>query len=308
MTGIRTKGWSASTARLRGWTSASLAAIAVLVSAAAVACSDQPVAPAAIDAPLGAVAAKLGPLSAANAGAYHNAFLDFSFPRVRRAISQGADHAQGCRVIAQAMRDFVVLNKLPVHPREIGDAIGGGRCAEGQADARKPRLWLADDGVTTPEFNAMIAEMEYAVDAGLPQSDIAALFDQKVAYARANFPPVDAEVIEAAASIGLSSVQYWEANYVTQSEQLLKELSTQVYSRLPDDAPRLSAQSAGQNYSAPNAPLFWRGALARIGVADLKGAVHGGIMGARGGWSGALAGAAIEGGARSAAALLAEVL
>jgi hypothetical protein len=306
MTGIRTKGWRPPIWRLRGWGTATLAAAAVIVSSALVACSDHAVEPVAVSGSPVASVAKLGPLTAASAGAYHNAFLEFSFPRMRQAMSQGANHARGCRVIAQAMRDFVVLHRLPVHPSAIGDAIAGGRCAGRRSTASNASFWLADDGITTPEFDAVVAEMEYAVEAGLPQSDIASLFNQKVAYARTYFPAMDADVIEAAASVGFSSVQYWEANYETQYALLKLELEA-AYSRLPDGALGPMSARSGPLHTPPQAPLFWRRAAARVGLADLKGAVHGGITGARGGWQGALAGAVIEGGARSAGALLDEV-
>lgn len=306
MTGIRTKGWRAPISRLRRWGTASLAGLAVLVSAVVVACSDHAVEPVGVSISPAASIGKLGPLTAASAGAYHNAFLDFSFPRVRQAMSQRADHALGCRVIAQAMRDFVVLHKLPVHPSAIGDAIAGGRCAGRRSTASNASFWLADDGITTPEFDAVVAEMEYAVEAGLPQSDIAALFDRKVAYARTYFPAMDADVIEAAASVGFSSVQYWEANYETQYALLKLELEA-AYSRLPDGAIGPLAARTEPLHAPPQAPLLWRRAAGRVGLADLRGAVHGGISGARGGWQGALAGAVIEGGARSAGALLDEL-
>ncbi len=114
-------------------------------------------------------------------------------------------------------------------------------------------------------------------------------------------------MIAAAASVGLSSVEYWNANYVPQYEALSTERESVAYNRLPGDA-LLLFRNGGHTRSAPPVARFsWRASAGRVGVADLKGAVHGGISGIRGGWSGVLAGAVIEGGGKSAGALLAEL-
>jgi hypothetical protein len=267
-----------------------------------VACSEGPVDPAARPvAEASSASLARGPLTPATAGAYHNAFLDFSFPRVRAALASGGRHQAACRAIAQAMRDFVVEYRVKADPRGIGEEIAGARCTS--ASGRRPQpggsFTLAGDGTTSAEFNAVAEEMAYAVEAGYSAADLSALFNQKVAYARANFPTEEADVIEAAASVGLSSIDYWNANYETQSAQLRAEMDAQTYARLPAGARMLAP---------PDDVRLWRAAAARVGVADLKGAIHGGISGARGGWSGVLAGAVIEGGGKSAGALLAELI
>lgn len=283
-----------------------LTALAIVASGAVIACGDMLVGP--DKTPPTAQTAHArgnGPLTVENVGAYHNAFLDFSFPKVRDAIRNGADHARACKVIAQAMREFVVANRLGVDPRGIGDDIAGTRCSSRE---RAPKFSLADDGTTTPEFDAVIAEMTYAVDAGQSVAELSALFDSKVAYARANFPDAEAEVIAAAASVGLSSVEYWDSNYTTQYELLAAERDAQAtYNRLPVGASTLSGTRGAVALAPPNAPVFWRAAAIRVGGADLRGAIHGGISGIRGGWAGVLAGAVIEGGGKSAGALIAEL-
>ncbi len=295
----------------RSKVAALLAGIAIVASGTIIACSDSPVAPEASPHPFAAKEARaLGPLTIASAGSYHNAFLDFSFPKVRSAIRAGSDHKRACKVIAQAMREFVVEHRIGVDPRSIGDEIAGARC--GGASGRKAdpagRFTLAGDGTTSVEFDAVVQEMGYAVGAGYSPTDLSALFDQKVAYALANFPAEEAEVIAAAASVGLSSVEYWNANYETQFVQLQEAMQPVAYNRLPVNEYALPGNRGARILVAPPADIrAWRAAAARIGIADLKGAVHGGITGSRGGWQGAAAGAAIEGGARSAGALLNEL-
>ncbi|MEO6331975.1 MAG: hypothetical protein ABIP09_05410 [Gemmatimonadaceae bacterium] len=291
---------------LRSKVAALLAGVAIIASGTIIACSDGPVGPEAPRQPLAAKEARaLGPLTVASAGAYHNAFLDFSFPKVRSAIRMGADHKRACKVIAQAMREFVVKHRIAVDPRGIGDDIAGSRCAS--REGRAPAFSLMDDGQTSPEFDAIVAEMAYAVEVGQSPGELAALFDHKVAYARANLPEAEAEVIAVAASVGLSSVEYWNANYVTQYEALSAERAPEAYHRLPSDALLLSRTGSGTRLAPPGARFSMRASAIRVGAADLKGAVHGGISGIRGGWAGVLAGAVIEGGGKSAGALLGEL-
>src|SRR5688572_22174323 len=104
----------------RGLVTAVVAALAIVASGAVVACSEGVTAPSlfSVVTPARELAA-LGPLNEANAGAYHNAFLDFSFPRVHKAVGQGADHKQACKVIAQAMREFVLAYQIDADPRGI---------------------------------------------------------------------------------------------------------------------------------------------------------------------------------------------
>lgn len=289
----------------RGLVTWALAALLVAAGGTAIACSDSVVDP--ISAPTALAAQQVkafGPLNAANAGAYHNAFLDFSFPKVKKAISKGADHRQACKVIAQAMREFIVAYRLEADPREVGDDIAGARCAS--AGGKGPRFALGTDGTPSPELEAVTNEMAYAVEAGLSAAELSPLFEQKVAYARANLDAAEAEVVAAAASVGLSSVGYWDTNYEPQLEQLKAGSDGEAaYNNTP-------VHAAGELWPAdaliiPETPRFWRAGAARVAVADLKGAVHGGISGARGGLQGVLIGAAIEGGAKSAGALIAEL-
>jgi hypothetical protein len=285
-----------------------LAALALAVSGAIVACSDNPVEP---DRSLGAPndIRPLGPLTVATAGDYHNAFLDFSFPRVRHALASGGGEQAGCRAIAQAMREFVLAVRIPADPHRIGDQIAGGRCS--QRSVRKPdpggRFSLAGDWTPSPGFDAMVAEMEYAVEAGYSVSTLTGLFDQKVAYARANFPAEEANVIEAAASVGISSVEYWNANYDTQLAQLQAEMEATATGPIATNPLERSRRDDRGLLTPPTQIRPWRAAALRVGKADLKGAVHGGISGIRGGWQGILAGAVIEGGSKSAGALLSEL-
>lgn len=290
----------------RGSITAALAAAAIVVSGAAVACSDSLVVPEMQVVEATAVRSGLGPLTVATVGAYHNAFLDFSFPRVRQALANGGGRQGACRAIAQAMREFIVANRLGADPRNVGDDIAGPRCRASGRGGGGATFSLGTDGSPSPEFDATINEMSYAVEVGLSAAELSPLFEQKVAYARANLEQAEADIIAAAASVGLSSVEYWHANYETQLEVLRAEMNVEAYDRIPvQGSVDLAPDEA---LIVPLAPRFsWRLGAARVGLADLRGAVHGGISGIRGGWQGILAGAAIEGGARSAGALIEEL-
>ena len=286
-----------------------LAALALAVNGTIVACSGNPVEPDTTASELANEVRALGPLTIATAGEYHNAFLDYSFPRVRAALRSGGGEQAGCRAIAQAMREFVIAARIPADPHRIGDQIAGARCS--QSGTRKPdpggRFSLAVDGTPADGFDAVVAEMAYAVEAGYSVSALVGLFDQKVAYARANFPVEEADVIAAAASVGISSVEYWNANYETQLAQLQAEMEATATGPLATHPVERSRRDAQSLRTPPTEIRLWRAAALRVGVADLKGAVHGGISGIRGGWQGVLAGAVIEGGAKSAGALLSEL-
>ncbi|MEO6332002.1 MAG: hypothetical protein ABIV11_07580 [Gemmatimonadaceae bacterium] len=298
---------------LRGHLAAILAALAIAASGAVIACGDDGVAPV----PPGEISAArnhkaLGPLNARNAGAYHNAFLDFAFPRMLDAVARGADERKICKVIAQAMRDFVVSRKIAVNPASIGDDVAGGKCATSRDSKPGARLSLAGDGTPIPELDAVIAEMSYAIEAGSSLGELTTLFDQKVAYARANFPEAEAEVVAAAASTGLSSVEYWDANYAPQAQSLL-DAQPKTYNRGGADAPTISMNRSPLTralLAPPGGRLdgsFWSAAR-KVGLADLGGAVKGGIKGWSGGLHGIAVGAAVEGGATSAGALIAIAL
>lgn len=295
-------------------TSAILATLAIAASTLALACGGDALAPIATDEiSADRKPAGLGPLDARTVGAYHNAFLDFAYPRLLDAVRRGADHGRICKVIAQAMRDFVVARNIPTDPASIGDDVAGGRCA-GSRD-RKPgaRFSLAGDGTPVPELDAVIAEMSYAVESGGTHAELATLFEQKIAYARANFPEAEAEIVAAAASVGLSSVEYWDANYSTQEQELLDATSAETYNRIDLDAPSIpgSGPSFSRDLIAPPGTRLddsWWSKARKVGVSDLAGAVRGGIKGWSGGLQGIATGAAIEGGAASAGTLIAEVL
>lgn len=279
--------------------------LAILAAGTVVACSERVTAPDLFStiAPARELST-LGPLTVSNAGAYHNAFLDFSFPRVKKAIGQGADHKQACRVIAQAMRDFILAYRLDEDPRKIGDDIADSRCS---ASGRKgPAFSLTTDDTPSPEFDAVANEMVSAVESGLTAAELSPMFERKVAYARANLDPAEADIIAAAASVSLSSVEYWTANYESQLEQLRIEME-EAYNRIP--TPASAKLSPHEALIIPESPRFgwWAGAV-RVGAADLRGAVHGGISGFRGTWQSVAAGAAIEGGAKSAGALIKELI
>lgn len=287
-----------------------LAAVALAASGTIVACSDSPTTPVVPVAETARNVTRLGALTAGTVGAYHNAFLDFSFPKVRNALANGGGEQAACRAIAQAMREFVVAYRIAADPRGIGDDIAGGRCS--RSPGRKPdhggRFTLAGDGTTSAEFDATVEEMAYAVEASYSPSDLAALFDQKVAYARSNFPVEEADVIAAGAAVGLSSVDYWNANYETQFAELQAAIGVELYNRIPNDLTQSFREArSAMLRTPPDAPRLWRAAAARVGIADLKGAVHGGISGIRGGWPGVITGAAIEAGAKSAGALIGEL-
>lgn len=282
----------------RGFISGIVGALAVLAAGTVVACSERVTAPDLFStvAPARELST-LGPLTTANAGAYHNAFLDFSFPRVKNAVGKGADHKAACKVIAQAMREFILAYRLNEDPRKVGDDIGGAQCRSG--GRKGPTFSLSSDGTPSPEFEAVTNEMAYAVEIGLTAAELSPLFEQKVAYARANLDQAEADVIAAAASVGLSSVEYWSANYETQLQELRATMGVEAYDRIPIHT----------TLTIPETPrLSWRAAAGRVGLADLKGAIHGGISGSRGGWQGVLAGAVIEGGGKSASALIRELL
>lgn len=284
--------------------------LAIAASGVVVACSDNITAPGALDA---SAAKGEHPvvITSENVGIYHNQFLDFSFPAVRAAAAAGADHARLCRVIAQAMRDFVSTRKLPVNPSTIRDDIAGGRCVSSLARGEKPnpRRSIADDGVPVSGMNAIIADMSYAVETGRTQSELAALFSEKVAYARANFPEAEAEVVAAAASVGLSSVEYWDANYTTQEAELLATKTSEAYSLTDAGGSSLSGNAFRASDGLIAAPAGrreydWRSLARKVGGSDLAGAVKGGIKGWSGGLHGIGVGALVEGGAASAGALI----
>lgn len=269
-------------------------------------------------APGGAASAAGGigfrPVSAREAGPLHNEFLAFAFPRIRRAIASGADHGRACKVIAQAMREFVVSRRLDINPRTIADDVAGGRCAgsrergpvggDGHPEAR---LSLAGDGTPVPELEPIVAEMAAAVELGWSRGDLTTLFDQKVAYARAHLPEAEAEVVVATASVGLSSVDYWDVNYQTHEDELLAALDQAVYNRGTVGEPAIPTGTSRGN-DARLTPVirfssFWSKARA-VAKADLIGAVRGGIKGVSGGAPGIGTGALVEGGAASAGALI----
>ncbi len=300
---------------LRGHLAAIMAALAIAASGAVIACGDDGVAPIPPEEVSAARNEKaLGPLNARTAGAYHNAFLDFAYPRMLEAVARGADQGRICKVIAKAMRDFVVSRKIAADPTAIGDDIAGGKCSGAQERESKPgaRFSLAGDGTPIPELDAVIAEISYAIEAGSSLSELTTLFDQKVAYARANFPEAEAEVVASAASVGLSSVEYWDANYATQAQSLL-DAQPKTYNRDGADAPTISMNRSPLTralLAPPGGRLdgsFWSAAR-KVGVADLAGAVRGGIKGWGGGLHGIGVGAAVEGGATSAGALIAIAL
>lgn len=300
----------------RALITAVLSAMVIMASGAAVACSDTPVGPE----PTGDILSvragqQLGPLTARNVGTYHNDFLDFAFPRMLDAVARGADRHHVCKVIAQAMRDFVIARRIKADPRSIRDDIAGGGCGGAQAGDPKsgPRLSLAGDGTPIPELDAVVSEMSYAVESGQSLGDLATLFEQKVAYARANFPEAEAELVAAAASVGLASAEYWDANYATQEQALLDAQTAETYYKGEVDAPAITMQrtAAARNLVAPPGGRldgsFWSAAR-KVGVSDLAGAVRGGIKGWAGGLQGIAVGAAIEGGAASAGTLISIVL
>lgn len=295
-----------------------LAALAIVASGAIVACSDGIAEPLVADqATLELERKTAGPLNPQNIGAYHNDFLDFVYPRMLRAVSGGADRRAVCKVIAAAMREFVVERRIPVDPKSIRDDIAGPACAGSPGKGPNPaivsaRLSLAGDGVPSPELDATVAEMQYAIEAGHTQSELTLLFNKKVTYARANFPQAEADVIEAAASVGLSSVQYWDANYETQEQEGLAAMQANAYSLAAEGSFIFAERSqASATLLVPGErrdEWTWRSRARAVGGADLVGAVRGGIKGWAGGWVGIGIGALTEGGASSAAAFIGSLL
>lgn len=302
--------------RRRGLITAAVASLVIAASGAMVACTGEtfsgPLPPDEISAARGGNGS--GGFDAKSIGRFHNEFLDFSFPRVLKAVAQGADEQKVCKVIAQAMRDFVVSRNIPRKVASIGDEIAGGKCAtKGGNPKNGASFSLAGDGTPLADVDAVVAEMSYAIEAGYAIGDLAALFDQKVAYARANFPEAEAEVIASAASVGLSSVEYWDANYEAQAAQLLEAKSNGTYSLGEIGSPTIAAGRSvlARNLVAPpdrRHDYTWRSIARKVGVSDLAGAVKGGIKGWSGGLPGIGAGAMVEGGAASAGALIAAVL
>ena len=290
-----------------------LSAVTLVATGTVAACGgerSEPTAPAAAAAE--ADRARFLSVSARDAGPLHNEFLAFAFPKIRNAVASGADHGRTCRVIAQAMREFVVARRLDVNPRTIPDDVAGGRCAGshertpigggGQPQARPS---LTDDGVPVPELDPIVAEMASAVEMGWSREDLTILFDQKVAYARAHLPEAEAEVVVAAASVGLSSVDYWDANYQAHEDELLGALDEAAYSSASFSGAldRALPPTRSDARLTPRFSSFW--AKARlVGKADLIGGVRGGIKGISGGWAGIGAGALVEGGAASGGALV----
>lgn len=271
-------------------------------------------------APGGAASAAGGigslPVRARDAGPLHNEFLAFAFPKIRKAVASGADHGGACKVIAQAMREFVASRRLAINPRNIPDDVAGGRCAVsrerdpvGGDGHPESRLSLADDGTPVPELEQIVAEMSAAVELGWSLGDLATLFDQKVAYARAHLPEAEAEVVVATASVGLNSVGYWDINYQAHEAELLAALDEAVYDRGAAGEPGIPTSSESDARVTPviRFSSFWSKART-VGKADLVGAARGGIKGISGGWAGIGAGALVEGGAASAGALIGVLL
>lgn len=304
---------------------AALGAVAALASVGISACADDGVAPLASSS--AAVPADHGPrgtLALDNIGEFHNSFLDFAFPRVRAAVGQGKSQGQLCAVIAQAMREFVVARRIGVNPDFIRDDIAGGDCvaetSRGGGPGR-PRLSLASDDVPVGELDIIVSELAYVSAENLPVSTIASVANDKVAYARAFLPPEEADIVAATAEIAVSSAGYWDENYAYQEQLLLEEAGlTTALERAGRYSPRFSA-APSQASSGLLAPpdrrsddwltdienSSWYPKARKVAVADIGGAVKGGISGWRGGWQGIVAGAAIEGGAASAGGLLREV-
>lgn len=251
------------------------------------------------------------PVNTRDAGPLHNDFLAFAYPRIRDAVASGADHGRACRVIAQAMREFVVSRRIDVNPRTIPDDIAGGRCAGSRekspiAEGGRPqaRPSLADDGIPVPEMDAIVTEMASAVELGWSREVLTVLFDEKIAYARTHLPEAEAEVIAATASVGLSSVDYWDVNYQTHEDELLAALEESAYDRAaPGETVFRAPPARSDARITPRFSSFWAKART-VGKADLVGAARGGIKGISGGWAGVGAGAAVEGGAASAGALI----
>lgn len=301
---------------------AAVGAAAAVASVGISACADETLAPPGSSSTAGP--ADRGAVGLENAGEFHNSFLDFAFPRVRAAVGQGKSRAQLCIVIAQAMRDFVVARRVGVNPSLIRDDIAGGDCISETSRAGgpgRPRLALATDDVPVGELDVIVSELAYVSAENLPPSTIASVANDKVAYARAHLPPEEADIVAATAEIAVSSAIYWDDNYAYQEQRLLQEAGlTTALARMDRDSPRLST-SASPGPRGLLAPperrsdgwltdienSSWYPKARKVAVADISGALKGGINGWRGGWQGVVAGAAIEGGAASAGGLLREV-
>lgn len=301
----------------RGLVAAVLAAVAIAASGTIVACSDDLAGPQPADQPSATKAGgAASPVTSRNVGAFHNEFLDFAFPNVL-AVASSRDQKKICHAIAKAMREFVVLRKIPVTPSSIGDDVAGPACGAQQNANGHARRSLAGDGTPIPELDPFVAEMAVAVAEGRSISDLSAFFDQKIAYARANFPAEEAEVVVATASVALSSAEYWDANYAAQEQQILEQMAVETYSRIEASPPSLSTKAPG---AALNSSLLtppsgrsdnwltdqpWYPKARRVAGNDVRGAVDGAIRGIFGGWNGIGAGALIGGASASANAAFA---
>lgn len=318
----------ATAARWRVWRLiAALGACAAVASVGISACADEGVAP--LTSSAAGVPANHGPHSALgldNIGEFHNSFLDFAFPRMRAAVAQGRNQAQLCAVIAQAMREFVVVRRIGVDPGLIRDDVAGGDCVAQTDRVRaggpgQPRLALATDDVPVGELDIIVSELAYVSAENLPTSTIASVANDKVAYARAHLPLEEADIVAATAEIAVSSSIYWDENYAYQEQILLEEAGlTTALARVGRESPRLSAaplqglkgllappERRSDDWLTDIENSSWYPKARKVAVADIGGAVRGGLSGWRGGWQGIVAGAAIEGGAASAGGLIREV-
>lgn len=302
---------------------AALGTVAVVASVGVAACTEHPVAPLASSAaaiPAGGRAS--GELSLGNIGEFHNSFLDFAFPRLRAAVARGKGRAEMCVVIAQAMRDFVAARKVGIKPSSIRDDIAGGECVVDNFTEKLngPRMALAADGVPIGELDILVGEIAMLTAENLPISTLAEVINDKVAYARANFPAEEADIVAATGQIALSSTSYWDSNYATQEQIVLEEAGlVAALSRVPNEPGGISAGrfSVNRMLTPPDRRSdgwltdiensSWYPRARKVAVADISGAVHGGISGWQGGWQGIVAGAAIAGGAASAGGFLREV-
>lgn len=304
---------------------AALGAAMVVASAGIAACSGDMLAPQAPN----SVAVPMdgngrGALALGDAGEFHNSFLDFVFPRMKTAVARGKGRAELCVVIARAMRDFVVARKVGVSPNLIRDDIAGGDCVSGKGanGIGAPRLALAVDDVPVSELDVITAEIALAAAENLPVSTLSSIVNDRVAYARAYLPTEEADIVAAAGEIAVSSATYWDQNYAWQEQSLLEEAGLiEALSRIPGnggDALRLRASTSMSGLLTPPdrrsdgwltdiENSSWYPKARKVAVADISGAVRGGISGWRGGWQGVVAGAAIEGGAASAGGLIREV-
>lgn len=304
---------------------AALGTVAIVASVGITACAEQPVAPLASSAaaiPAGGRAG--GQLSLENVGEFHNSFLDFAFPRLRTAVARGKGRAELCVVIAQAMRDFVAARKLGIKPSSIRDDIAGGECVANNFTEKLngPRFALAVDDVPIGDLDVLVSEIAMLTAENLPVSTLTAVINDKVAYARAYFPAEEADIVAATGEIALSSASYWDGNYASQEKILLQEAGlVEALSRVPNEPVGISASRSSARMNGMFTPPDRRSdgwltdiennsrypRARKVAVADISGAVRGGISGWRGGWQGIVAGAAIEGGAASAGGFLREV-